>query len=208
MDLKELLGEELFKQVAEKVGDHKLAVVSDGSWFPKSKFDEVNEAKKSLEAALKDRDKQLEDLKKSTGDNKALQEQIEQLQAENKTAKEKYETALNELKTNTALKLALSGKVHDPDLVVGLLDKSKIELDDTGNVKAGFDDQLKALQESKAFLFVQEQTPRFRGMSPADGAADGGGGGGDKAAEFGKRVAEFAKQDTSAAEAQKSYFGG
>lgn len=206
MDLKELLGEELFKQVAEKVGDHKLAVVSDGSWFPKSKFDEVNEAKKSLEAALKDRDKQLEDLKKSTGDNKALQEQIEQLQAENKTAKEKYETALNELKTNTALKLALSGKVHDPDLVVGLLDKSKIELDDTGNVKAGFDDQIKALQESKAFLFVPEKKEegfQFRGMQPADGA----GGGEGQQPNLGKQLAAQNKQSGEAMQqAQANYF--
>ncbi|MEJ8548169.1 phage scaffolding protein [Brevibacillus borstelensis] len=207
MDLKELLGEELYKQVAEKAGDHKLAVVSDGSWFPKSKFDEVNEAKKSLETALKDRDKQLEDLKKSTGDNKALQERIEQLQTENKTAKEKYETELKELQTNTALKFALSGKVHDPDLVVGLLDKSKIELDETGNVKAGFDDQLKALQESKAFLFVPEKKDEgftFRGMQPADGA-EGGGGGGQP--NIGKQLAAQNKQSSEALqEAQASYF--
>lgn len=207
MDLKELLGEELYKQVTEKAGDHKLAVVSYGNWFPKSKFDEVNEAKKSLESALKDRDKQLEDLKKSSGDNKVLQDQIAQLQADNKTAKEKYETELKELRTNTALKLALSGKVHDPDLVAGLLDKTKIELDESGNVKAGFEDQIKALQESKAFLFVPEKKEtgfQFRGMQPADGA---GGGGEGQQTNLGKQLAAQNKQSGEAMQqAQANYF--
>lgn len=202
------------KQLLEGIPEEQAKKIMEGveghykGYVPEHRFKEVNDAKKSLESTLKERDQQLADLKKSAEGNEALQNQIKELQEANKQASEKYQSELSELRTNTALKLALSGKVHDPDLVVGLLDKTKIELDEAGNVKAGFDDQLKALQESKAFLFVQEQTPRFRGMSPADGAADGGGGGGDKAAEFGKRVAEFAKQDTSAAEAQKSYFGG
>lgn len=205
MDLKELLGEELYKQVTEKAGDHKLAVVSDGSWFPKSKFDEVNEAKKSLESALKERDQQLADLKKSAEGNEALQTKIKELEEANKQAVEKYETE----RTNNALKYALHGKVHDPDLVIRLLDKSKIELDDAGNVKAGFEDQLKALQESKAFLFVPEKKEegfQFRGMQPADGA---GGGGGENRTSIGKRLAESAgKVAQAAADAQKQYFGG
>lgn len=45
MDLKELLGEDLYNQVVEKAGDKKLAVVNDGNWFPKEKFDEVNNTK-------------------------------------------------------------------------------------------------------------------------------------------------------------------
>ncbi|MGG4449643.1 phage scaffolding protein [Brevibacillus porteri] len=205
MDLKELLGEELFKQVTEKAGEHKLAVVSDGSWFPKSKFDEVNEAKKSLETTLKDRDNQLETLKSAAGDNQTLKEQIEKLQNENKTTKEQHETDMNNLRTNTALKLALSGKVHDPDLVSGLLDKTKIELDDAGNVKAGFDDQLKALQESKAYLFVPEDKGgfQFRGFQPAD--ATGGGGG--QQPNIGKQLAAQNKQSSEALQqAQANYF--
>lgn len=51
--LKEILGEELFKQVEEKLGDKKIAITNDGSWIPKSKFDEIikekNEYKKQLE---------------------------------------------------------------------------------------------------------------------------------------------------------------
>lgn len=182
-------------------------------FIPKARFDEVNTAKKTAEDTLRERDKQLEDLKKSSGDAEALKKQIETLQGENKAAKEKYEAEAKELRLNAAVKLALSGKVHDPDIVVGLLDKTKIELDDSGAVKAGLDDQIKALQTSKAFLFVQEDKGgqfQFKGASPLEGGGGGAGGGGgtDNAAEFGKRIAEFAKQNASTSEAQKSYFGG
>lgn len=172
MDLKELLGEDLYNQVVEKAGDKKLAVVNDGNWFPKEKFDEVNNTKKRLETDLKDRDKQLTDLQKSAGDVPALQEQITNLQEANKATAKQYETDMKELRLNTALKLALSGQAHDPDIVAGLLDKSKIELDDNGAVKGGLDDQIASLRESKGFLFAEKQETggkEFTGITPKDG---------------------------------------
>lgn len=180
--------------------------------IPKDKYNAVSEAKKQAEAALADRDKQLEDLKKSSGDAETLKQQIDKLQADNKTAKEQYETKVKDLQLTTAIKLALAGKVHDPDIVAGQLDKTKIELDDSGAIKGGLDDQIKALQTSKAFLFVPEDKGgsqfQFKGAKPPEGGGAGGGGGGtDKAEEFGKKLAEFAKQNSSTAEAQKSYFG-
>lgn len=172
MDLKELLGEELFNRVSEKAGEkHKIAIVSDGNWLPKAKFDEANEAKKQAEEALKERDKQLSELKKSAEGNAELQEQIKKLQEENKAASEKYAAELNDLKLNSALKLALAGEVHDPDIVSGLLDKAKIELNEDGSIKAGLDEQIKGLRESKAFLFAEKQTgPKFKGVNPVDGS--------------------------------------
>lgn len=178
-------------------------------YIPKARFDEVNDAKKQAETALVDRDKQLEDLKKSAGDSVALQEQITKLQAENKAAADKYDADMKDLRTNTALKLALAGNVHDPDLVLGLLDKSKIELDDNGNVKAGLDDQVKALRESKAFLFVPEDKGggfQFKGFKPPEGSGGDKGGGGSQAGDFGKRVAEFAKSNEGLDKARASYF--
>jgi hypothetical protein len=177
-------------------------------FIPKARFDEVNTAKKTADDALKDRDKQLEDLQKSTGDAEAMKKQIETLQGENKTAKEKHDAEVKELRLGTAVKLALGGKVHDTDLVAGLLDKSKIELDDNGNVKAGLDDQIKALQTSKAFLFVPEDKGggqfQFKGAKPPEGG--GSGGEGDKDGGFGKRLADFSKQNEGLAKAQQSYF--
>lgn len=147
----------------------KAAVASQEElkgFVPKARFDEVNEAKKQAEKGNTDRDKQLEDLKKSTGDSAALQEQITTLQADNKAATEKYEADLKKLKLSTAVKLALAGEAHDPDIVAGLLDKTKIELDDSGAVKGGLEDQVKALRESKGFCLWKKnlrQLPSLRG---------------------------------------------
>ncbi|MBM7111617.1 Phage minor structural protein GP20 [Brevibacillus laterosporus] len=149
-------------------------------YVPKHRFDEVNEAKKQLETDLKDRDKQLTELKKSVGGNEELKKQIETLQNENKTKDEQYHEKIKDMQVSTAIKLAIHGKVHDADLIVGtsntpgMLDKSKIEVNEDGTVKSGLDDQIKALQESKAFLFVEKQEgdskPAFKGTTPADGS--------------------------------------
>ncbi len=86
---------------------------------------------------MADRDKQLTELKKSAGDNEELKKQIEKLEAENKTASEAYQAKLTDTAINTAIKLAVAGEVHDPDLVTTLLDKSKIEVNADGSVKSG-----------------------------------------------------------------------
>lgn len=144
-------------------------------FVPKSQYNEAAEARKKAEESLKERDKQLEDLKKSSGDAEALKQQIEKLQSENKAAKEKYESELRDLQLSNALKLALAGQVHDADLVTGLIDKTKIELGEDGSIKAGLEDQIKALRESKAFLFA-ENKPTFKGANPADPGAGVGSG--------------------------------
>lgn len=178
MDLKELLGEELYNQVIAKAGDkHKIAIVSDGAWIPKDKFNEANEARKKLESDLKDRDKQLADLKDSAKGNEDMQAQIKKLQDDNKTAKEKYEAELKDLQLTTALKLALGSDVHDADYAISQLDKSKIEIGEDGSIKAGLEDQVKSLRESKAFLFADKQEQPgtlFKGAKPAEGGRGGG----------------------------------
>lgn len=136
-------------------------------FVPKSQYNEAAEARKKAEKDVSDRDKQLDDLKKTSGDADALKAQIDKLQGENKTAKEQYESDLKELRLGNALKLALTGQVHDADLVTGLIDKSKIELGEDGSIKAGLEDQIKGLRESKAFLFA-ENKPTFKGANPAD----------------------------------------
>lgn len=178
MDLKELLGEELYNQVIAKAGDkHKIAVVSDGAWIPKDKFNEANEAKKKLETDLRDRDKQLADLKDAAKGNEDLQAQIKKLQDDNKATKEKYDADMKDLQLNTALKLALGSDVHDADYAISQLDKSKIEIGEDGSIKAGLEDQVKSLRESKAFLFAEKSENTgltFKGAKPAEGGKGGG----------------------------------
>ncbi len=179
-------------------------------YIPKARFDELNEGKKQLEKDLKERDTQLKDLGEKAKGNETLTTQIADLQKANKEAADKFDADMKELKLNTALKLALAGKVQDVDIVAGLLDKTKIELDDSGNVKAGLDEQLKSLKESKAFLFVEEkkEEPFFKGFKLAEGSdnKDKGGGEGDKEGVFGKRLAEYAKSSEGLDKARNSYF--
>lgn len=59
MSLKELLGDDLYAQVIEKAGDQKIDIVSNGQWFPKERFDAVNNEKKELKSQLDERDQQL-----------------------------------------------------------------------------------------------------------------------------------------------------
>lgn len=147
-------------------------------FVPKSQYNDTSEAKKKAEEALAERDKQLEKLKKEAGDNEDLKKQIETLQTENKAAKEKLEAEMKDLRLNTAIKLAVAADAHDPDLVTGLVDKSKLLLTDDGKV-SGLDDQLKALRDSKAFLFVEKDEtgkPRFKGAKPPEGTDKSGSG--------------------------------
>lgn len=144
------LTEEQAKTAAEKSAEELKGYV------PKERFDEVNEAKKKAEKDVQDRDEQIEDIKKSAGDNEALQKQIEELQAASKEAEEKYQNELKDTKLTNAIKLAVTGKAHDEDLVAGLFDKSKLILNDDGKV-VGIDEQLKSIKEGKGFLFKEDQ---------------------------------------------------
>lgn len=164
-------------------------------YIPKARFDEVNEAKKQLDKDIKARDKQIEDIKKNAGDNEELKQQIETLQTENKTAKEKYEADLKDLQISNAIKLAIADKAQDADLVAGLFDKSKLILGEDGKV-TGLEEQLKELKENKGFLFKTDEPTE----QPTPGFKLGGNGGnpepqgGDTPSIKGALTAMFAQQ--------------
>lgn len=135
----------------------------------KADYESVKQERDSLAAQVTERDGQLETLKASTGDVEAMKNQITALQADNQTAKEKYESDMKELKLVTAIKLAIGDSAQDADLVAGLFDKEKLILSDDGKV-TGLDDQLKELKKNKAFLFKEEKPGTvIKGGKPVDG---------------------------------------
>lgn len=92
-----------------------------------------------------------------------LKQQLSDKEAEITSAKEtntKYETDISDLKTTTAIKLALSGSAQDVDIAAGLIDRSKLTLDENGTL-TGLDEQIQSLKESKGFLFKSEQPKGF-----------------------------------------------
>lgn len=141
-------------------------------YIPKSRFDEVNEAKKNAEGLVKERDKQLEDVKKSSGDNDELKKQIETLQEQNKTAKAEYEANIKKMQIDNAVQAALkdAGAKNVTALMALLKDIDKAELTEDGTVK-GLADQIQALQKSDSYLFDSKPTepPKPAGATPAGG---------------------------------------
>jgi len=161
--------------VAQKLGiaeDKRSAAVTDlrgyldGEYVTKSRFNEVNEEKKTLTSQLADRDKQLDTLKNSKGDVEALKTQIKQLQTDNAAQKTESDAKLKELQFTNAIKLAIADKAQDVDIVSGLFDKEKLILGQDGKV-AGLDEQLKVLMEGKPFLFKPTANPKY---DPAGGS--------------------------------------
>lgn len=151
----------------------------DGNYIPKTRFNEVNTELKQAKDQVKDRDSQLEALKKTAGDSEELKKQIEQLQNDNKAKDDAHAAEIKQLKIDSAVDKALTGaKAKNAKAVKALLDLSKAELAEDGTVK-GLAEQLKALTEAEdsKFLFDAEQKKTgFKGVKPGekkDGVPDG-----------------------------------
>ncbi|MBU5440299.1 phage scaffolding protein [Tissierella sp. MSJ-40] len=156
--LKDILGEELYDQVSERLGDTKIDIVSNGNWIPKDKFNALNEQLKTANTTI-------DDLKKSNKDNESLQTKV----TDYETKVKEYEKQIQDMQFNYALEGALtSANVRNIKAVKALLDLKNIKLD--GETIIGLSDQLEALKESDSYLFAEEQPqPKFSGVNPVEG---------------------------------------
>jgi hypothetical protein len=150
--LKELLGELFTPEIEAKLAGKQLAVVNDGSWLPKAKFDSVNEENKTLKEQIKTHEAQIAELGKTAGLSDELKKQITDIQNASAAATADLQKKLDEQALQHAIDRALDkAKAKNPKAVRALLDASKIKLD--GETLLGLEDQLKALQTSDAYLF-------------------------------------------------------
>ncbi|ASF27841.1 scaffolding protein [Bacillus amyloliquefaciens] len=174
MSLKELLGDDLYAQVIEKAGDQKIDIVSNGQWFPKERFDAVNNEKKDLKSQLDERDQQLNALQKQAKGNEELQAAIVQLQEDNKKTADEYQQKLDQQAFDFAIESALrDAKSKNIKAVKANLNLDGLKLAD-GKV-IGLDEQLTALRESDSYLFEEDQksAPSLAGRQPHDTAKSG-----------------------------------
>ena len=145
----------------------------NGSFVTKSRFNEVNTELTNAKNTIKERDTQLETLKKSTGDTKALQDQITQLQTDNANQKKAHEAEMKALKIGNAVDVALTGaKAKNNTAVKALMADflAKAELADDGTVK-GLGDEIKKLVDGQdtAFLFdTKAPDKKFKGAKPGE----------------------------------------
>ena len=143
-------------------------------FVPKSRFDEVNEARKHAEDSVKERDKQIEGLKSSAGDAEKLKQQIDELQQANKEKDSNHALEIKKLKIDNAVDSALNAaKAKNLKAVRALLDLDKAELDENGNVK-GLAEQIKKLSEAddSKFMFESSGKPKMKGAKTGEDGID------------------------------------
>lgn len=162
MNKEDLIAMGLTEEQAEKVMDSL-----DGNYVTKTRFNEVNEENKTLKRSVSDRDKQLEDLKKSSGDNEELKKQIETLQQENANQKKAHDAEMTQLRLDNAIDAALTAAgAKNIKAVRALIDTSKVKVGEDGKL-TGFDDLLSAVQKSDSYLFTEKQQKQsFKGFQP------------------------------------------
>ena len=149
--------------------EEQAAKVLEGykGYVPKTRFDEVNEAKKRAEAVIAERDKQLDALQKASGDAEALKAQIAKLQDENKVAADKFKADVKALLVNSIVERDLfkAGAKNIKAAKALLVDLDKAELDGE-NVK-GLADQIKKLQEDEGSKFLfDDRGGQLKGLVP------------------------------------------
>ena len=135
-------------------------------YIEKSKYSEIETAKKQLEEGNKTLTKQLEEIKKSAGDNAELKKQIEDMQSANKAKEKEYADSIAKLKLDNAVDLALLGAgAKNNKAVKALLNLEKAVIGADGKV-AGLDEQLTALKKAEDSSFLFETTGKFKGVNP------------------------------------------
>lgn len=186
--MKDILGdvytEEMDGKVCQAIGERFVS--RDDFNAKNSKVKELETKVAQLDEGVKTRDKQLEELKKSTGDNAELKQQIENLTAQNKREKEAHEKALAEVKlmaavdaeltaagskNNIAVRAVLADYLKDASIVDGKV-TTKVN-GETQTLAAKIDTMKK--DASTGFLF--NAGTKYSGFKPgerSDGApADG-----------------------------------
>lgn len=146
----------------------KVMAGLDGDFVTKTRFNEVNEENKTLKQSVSDRDKQLNDLKKSSGDNAELKAQIEELQKKNTEQAKAHAAEMAQLKLDNAVDTALTAVgAKNSKAVKALLDMSKVKLSEDGKL-SGWDEQISAVQKSDSYLFNAKQLANkgIKGFNP------------------------------------------
>ena len=144
--LKNIIGESYTEETDKKVADElgKLFIA-------KADFDSVNEAKKALEQQIKDRDKDIADLKKAAGDNADLNKRYQELQDKYTADTEALNKAMADSRKNSAVDMAiLQAKGKNAKAIKALLDMEKITLKEDGALEGL---NLEELKKSDGYLF-------------------------------------------------------
>ena len=199
--LNEILGDS-FTQIPEDIQKKykDIDLVDSKNYVEKSELDTVNNSIKDYKKQLKDRDKQLEDLKDKAKGNEELTAEIERLKDENKNVAKDYEAKIEKLNFDTKLDKALTGaKAKNPKTVKALLNLENLKLD--GEDIIGLKEQLEALKESDGYLFDENstETNTNAGAGGTGNLGNPGSSATDKVMNIGERLAKQRSEQQKAA---------
>ncbi|MBV4417307.1 phage scaffolding protein [Clostridium tyrobutyricum] len=199
--LSEILGDS-FTQIPENIQKKykDIDLVDSKNYVEKTEIDTVNNSIKDYKKQLKDRDKQLEDLKDKAKGNEELTAEIERLKDENKNVAKDYEAKIEKLNFNTKLDKALTGaKAKNPKTVKALLNLENLKLD--GEDIIGLKEQLETLKESDGYLFDENstETNTNAGAGGTGNISNPGSSATDKVMNIGERLAKQRSEQQKAA---------
>lgn len=148
--LKPVLGDDLFAQVEDKLNGSGLNIInlSDGSYIPKSKFDDERNKIKALNTNIADLTRQLNDAQEKANKADTMQATIDNL---NKTIADKDASIANTAKQYRIKDALREMKAKNVDIVMSQLKMDKIGEKD-GQL-TGLTEQVDALRKSYAYLF-------------------------------------------------------
>ena len=134
----------------------------NGDFVPKSRFNEINADLKNTRAVVAERDKQLEALKKASGDTEALKAQITELQKANAEQQKTHEAEMRTLRIDNAVDSALTAAHSRNNIAARALMAdflAKAELGEDGSVK-GLKEAVDKLVKGQdtAFMFETGET--------------------------------------------------
>lgn len=157
--LKPVLGDELFAQFEEKMQGASgitLANIADGSYIPKSKFDDVNGKLRTANQTITNLNNQLTAAQEKSGTVEELTGKVTQLT--NDLANR--DTKIAQIGMRYRVKDELRGMgVRNPDMLLNMLDLSKVT-EQEGKL-VGLVEQVDPYRKSDSYLF--NNTPAIRG---------------------------------------------
>lgn len=143
-------------------------------YIEKSRYSELEAEKNQLTESQKTLTKQLEEVKKNSGDNAELKKQIEEMQNANEAKEKEYTDNLVKIKLDNAVEIALmSSGAKNSKAVKALLNLEKAVLGEDGKI-TGLEEQIKALKTAEDSSFLFAETPKVKGANPAGNPGKGG----------------------------------
>jgi chromosome segregation ATPase len=160
MDYKEIFGELWSDKIAEKLKNYKILPVKDSGeveingqeFIPRSRLNEVIEAKKEAQKQLAELKDSIENLKKEVGEKDAVKQKLGELTEKMTQLEREAAEKVKRVKLENAAKFELlKNGALDTDLLIKAIDLEKVSID--GDQVIGLKEQIERLKAEKSWAF-------------------------------------------------------